>query len=171
MKNEGCIYQGILYPGLIITPNGPKVLEFNCRFGDPETQPIMMMLESDLLTVLLSVIEGNLNQQTLIFRDGASVCVVLASGGYPDKYLKGKEILHSIKSIDHNIQVFHAGTKHQNGKVITSGGRVLGVTSFDKNISDSLKKIYSLIDNKEIFFDGMQYRKDIGKKAYRYDII
>jgi len=164
MKKEGCLYQGILYPGLILTKEGPKVLEFNCRFGDPETQPLMMMLKSDLLPLLISTIEKTVNKQKLIFKTGASVCVVLAADGYPGQYKKG-EIIYGLKKLDNNSQVFHAGTNKKNGKILTSGGRVLGVTAYGKDIKDALKKAYGKIGKHGVFFKGMHYRKDIGKKA------
>ncbi|PIP63169.1 phosphoribosylamine--glycine ligase [Candidatus Roizmanbacteria bacterium CG22_combo_CG10-13_8_21_14_all_35_9] len=166
LAKENCFYQGILYPGIILTANGPKVLEFNCRFGDPETQPLMMMLKSNLLSILLSIIKGSVNEQKLFFKSGASVCVVLASGGYPEDYKKGEEIYGLNKIKDKNLVVFQAGTKEENRKVVANGGRVLGITSYGKNIKEAIKKVYQVIGKQGVWFNKMTYRKDIAQKAF-----
>ncbi len=164
LRSEGIEYRGIIYAGLMIKDNEPYVLEFNCRFGDPETQPVLMRLKSDLLKVFLSITEQKLHETRLQWRKEASVCVVLASKGYPGKYEKGKVItgLEMLKGRK-DIMVFHAGTAFQNGNIVTSGGRVLGVTSLGKDINDAVKRVYSAIEL--INFEGMHYRRDIAKKA------
>lgn len=165
MSKENSLYQGILYPGLILTKEGPKVLEFNCRFGDPETQPLMALLKTDLFQALMSIVENKVHKQKLSFKNGYSVCVVIASGGYPGHYKKGEVVYGLDKINDKNIQVFHAGTAVQNHEVVTNGGRVLGVTAWGKDIRTAIQKAYSIIGKKDVYFKGMQYRKDIGKKA------
>jgi len=167
MKKEGCPYKGVLYAGLMITKDGPKVLEYNVRFGDPETQPIMMLLKSDLLPLMLSCIKGNLKNKKIIFHNQASACVVLASKGYPGSYKKG-ELIQGLKtSDDKDIVIFHAGTTEKEGALFTNGGRVLGITARGKNFKDTIKKAYSIIGRKGVYFKGMQYRKDIGKKVIK----
>ena len=166
LAKEGCLYQGILYPGLILTKNGPKVLEFNCRFGDPETQPLMMMLKTDLLPILLSTIKEMVNKQKLVFKSGSSVCVVLASAGYPGNYKKGEEIFGLNKIKDKNLVIFQAGTTTKDNKTVTSGGRVLGVTGYGKDIKEAIKKVYRVIGEKGVWFKKMVFRKDIGQKAF-----
>jgi phosphoribosylamine--glycine ligase len=160
MKREGVTYKGVLYAGLIVTPDGPKVLEFNCRFGDPETQPVMKLLKSDLMEPILATVEENLKSVSLSWHDGCATCVVLASGGYPGQYEKGKEITGLDKVQE--ATVFHAGTKREGGKVLSSGGRVLGVTGIGKDIGASGDLVYDEISR--IHFDEMYYRKDIGRK-------
>jgi len=169
LRSEGIEYRGIIYAGLMIKDNEPYVLEFNCRFGDPETQPVLMRLKSDLLKVFLSITEQKLHETRLQWRKDASVCVVLASKGYPGKYEKGKVItgLEMLKGRK-DIMVFHAGTAFQNGNIVTSGGRVIGVTSLGKDINDAVKRVYSAIEL--INFEGMHYRKDIAKRAILRDI-
>lgn len=166
MKKEGRLYRGILYAGLMLTEAGPKVLEFNCRFGDPETQPILMRLASDLLEALLAASRGSLDKVTLEWKKEAAVCVVMAAKGYPGDYLKGSE----IKGLDEaallpDTVVFHAGTKEQDGKIVTSGGRVLGVTALGADIRKAIENAYRAVE--KISWEGAQYRKDIGKKALR----
>jgi phosphoribosylamine--glycine ligase len=165
MAKEGCLYQGILYPGLILTREGPKVLEYNCRFGDPETQPLMMQLESDLVEIFLAQQKNKLKNKKLVFKKGFSVGVTLASKGYPGDYKKGEQIygLNGVK--DKDAQTFHAGAKELGKKIITSGGRVLTVTSHDQSLTEAIKKTYQRIGKKGIHFKGMQYRHDIGKKG------
>jgi phosphoribosylamine--glycine ligase len=163
MKNEGVVYKGILYAGLIITSQGPKVLEFNCRFGDPETQPVMKLLESDLMEPIIATIEGNLKSISLKWYPGYAVCVVLASEGYPGKYEKGKEITGLDEVRD--VTVFHAGTKREDDKILTSGGRVLGVTGRGKTFEESLRLTYKEIT--KIHFENMYYRKDIGYRRLK----
>lgn len=165
MRKEGNIYKGVLYAGLMITKAGPKVLEFNARFGDPETQPLMMLLSSDLIDIINACIEGSLVRQKIKFKNGSSVCVVLSSAGYPGYYNKGEIIYGLTKIRKPAIQVFHAGTSFKDNKVITSGGRVLGVTSSGKNLKQAIKKAYGIIGKHGVYFKNMHYRKDIGKKA------
>ncbi|MDD5432686.1 MAG: phosphoribosylamine--glycine ligase [Candidatus Omnitrophica bacterium] len=175
LAREGIVYKGVLYAGIMITKDGPKTLEFNVRFGDPETQAILPRLKTDLLEVMLAVSEDKLS--TILKRGGlswheqAAVCVVLASGGYPGKYDAGKEIFglgEAGKLKD--IVVFHAGTKKlqvasfkSQTKIITSGGRVLGVTGLGNTIKEAIDKTYQAVE--KIKFEGMHYRKDIGRKA------
>lgn len=163
MIKEKCPYKGILYVGLMITNKCPMVLEYNARFGDPETQPLMMLLKSDLLSILLSCVKGDLDKKQVVFDKKVAVCVVLASKGYPGKYEKG-EIIHGLKTIDKkNIIIFHAGTVVEDKRVLTSGGRVLGVSVYEKDMKRALQKTYAVIGNKGVHFQGMQYRKDIGR--------
>ncbi|MEK7523345.1 MAG: phosphoribosylamine--glycine ligase [Patescibacteria group bacterium] len=165
MAKEGCLYQGILYPGLILTREGPKVLEYNCRFGDPETQPLMMQLESDLVEIFLAQQKKQLKKKKLVFKKGFSVGVVLASAGYPGEYKKGDQIIGLDKVNDKDIQIFHAGTKEVDKKIITNGGRVLSITSTGSTLEETIKKAYQYIGKKAIHFKGMQFRKDIGKNG------
>jgi phosphoribosylamine--glycine ligase len=165
MKRENRPYKGVIYAGLMITSNGPKVLEFNARFGDPETQVLLMRMKSDLVPLLLSTIKSNLeNIGDIEWNDCASICVVMASRGYPGKYEKGFPIsgLETLKGLD-NVQVFHAGTSMKDGKVITNGGRVLGVTALGKDIQEAQKTVYGAIQ--KLSFEGAHYRRDIGAKA------
>ncbi|NUO07528.1 MAG: phosphoribosylamine--glycine ligase [Candidatus Brocadia sp.] len=164
MKRENRTYRGVIYAGLIITSAGPKVLEFNARFGDPETQVLLMRMKSDLVPLLLSTAKNTLEEVEIEWHDCASVCVVMTSKGYPDAYEKGFSIsgLDSIKALD-NVQVFHAGTSMKDGKVITNGGRVLGVTALGKNIPEAQKAAYGAIQ--KLSFEGAYYRRDIGAKA------
>jgi len=166
LRSEGREYKGVLYAGLILTKEGPKVLEFNARFGDPETQVILPRLKTDLIDILNAVIEGTLHKISIEWEDNAAVCVVVASGGYPGKYQKGKVVsgLEGLEKMK-DIIVFHAGTKLQDGKVITSGGRVLGITAWDKTISKAKERAYKGV--KEIYFEDMYYRKDIAAKAIK----
>ena len=170
MRKEGAVYKGMLYAGLIIrrgevtSPLQAKVLEFNCRFGDPETQPVIKLLKSDLMEPILATIEGNLKSVSLKWHPGYSTCVVLASGGYPGSYEKGKEI-RGLSEVQ-EATVFHAGTKmvgtvREPPLLVTSGGRVLGVTGVGKTLKESIDITYREISY--IHFDGMYYRKDIGR--------
>ncbi len=165
MAKEGCLYQGVLYPGLILTREGPKVLEYNCRFGDPETQPLMMQLESDLVEIFLTQQKNQLKKKKLVFKKGFSVGVVLASAGYPGEYKKGDQIIGLDKVNDKDIQIFHASTKEVDKKIITNGGRVLSITSTGSTLEETIKKAYQFIGKKNIHFKGMQFRKDIGKNG------
>ncbi len=165
MRKEGFLYKGILYPGLMLTKSGLRVLEYNARFGDPETQPLMMLLDSDLAKIMIACVEGTLDETEVKFKPGAAVCVVLAAEGYPGKYQKGEVINGLNKIMDSDIQVFHAGTALRYNDVITNGGRVLGITSYGKNIKDALQKVYAVIGKQGINFKGMKYRHDIGKQA------
>jgi phosphoribosylamine--glycine ligase len=166
LKEEGRTFKGILYAGLMITELGPKVMEFNCRFGDPETQVILPLLKSDLAEIFLSIVDGELSLQDVEWTEDFAVCVVLASGGYPGRYEKGKEImgLNRAKKVE-DVLIFHAGTQKQKGRIFTDGGRVLGVTAKDKSMDMAIRKAYSAVGKME--FEGMQYRKDIGHRAIR----
>jgi len=166
MNRNGTPYKGVLYAGLMITAGGPRVLEFNVRFGDPETQPIFMRLKSDLLSVLLAVCNGTLDRANLIWDPRPAVCVVMASGGYPGDYQKGHKIT-GIKEAEQlkDVVVFHAGTKQENGDVVTNGGRVLGVTALGQTISDAKAMAYKAVD--KIKFDGAYCRRDIADKALK----
>ena len=166
LRNEGKEYKGVLYAGLILTKEGPKVLEFNARFGDPETQVILPRLKTDLIDILNAVIDSTLHKINIQWEDNAVVCVVVASGGYPGKYQKGKVIsgLERLEKMK-NMIAFHAGTKFQDNQVITSGGRVLGITAWDETISKAKERAYKGV--KEIYFEDMYYRKDIAAKAIK----
>ena len=166
LQNEGKEYKGVLYAGLILTKEGPKVLEFNARFGDPETQVILPRLKTDLIDILNAVIDSTLHKINIQWEDNAAVCVVVASGGYPEKYQKGKVIsgLEKLEKMKDMI-AFHAGTKFQEGRVVTSGGRVLGITAWDETISKAKEKAYKGVN--EIYFEDMYYRKDIAAKAIK----
>ena len=163
MAKEGRYYRGILYAGLMLTESGPKVLEFNARFGDPETQPIMMRIKNDIVPIFEACIDGTLAKQSLQWRQEPTVCVVMAAKGYPSSYEKGKEISGLNSDENRQAVVFHAGTKLENGKVLTNGGRVLGVTALGSDINQAIKNAYSAVD--KIKWDGIHYRKDIGNKA------
>jgi phosphoribosylamine--glycine ligase len=166
MNRNDTPYKGVLYAGIMITGGGPRVLEFNVRFGDPETQPILMRLKSDLLEVLLAVCDGKLDQISLQWDPRPAVCVVMASGGYPGDYQKGKKItgLEEAGRLE-DVLVFHAGTKEQDGDIVTSGGRVLGVTALGETISDAKARAYEAVD--VIKFDGAYCRRDIADKAIK----
>jgi phosphoribosylamine--glycine ligase len=164
MASEGMPYKGFLYAGLMIMADGtPKVIEYNCRFGDPETQPIMMRLQSDLMQLCLTAIEGNLDNAIIEFDQRAAVGVVLASGGYPNSYRKGDTISGLTDNGSNEKKVFHAGTKMDNGKVVTSGGRVLCATALGNTVSEAQKSAYSLVN--EIKWQDMFYRNDIAYRA------
>jgi len=163
MKKEKREYRGVLYAGLMIERGQPKVLEFNARFGDPETQVILPRLKTDLLNLLLAVNERKLNKITLEWRSQAALCVVLASKGYPESYEKGKKIegLENLALLK-NIFPFYAGVKRENGNIVTSGGRVIGITALGRNLKEAIQQLYRAIN--KIHFEGMYYRKDIGHK-------
>ena len=164
---EGIEYRGLLYAGLMLTTDGPKVLEFNCRFGDPETQVVVPRMDFDLVDAAVATADGRLDAMELRWKREAAVCVVLAAGGYPGHYEKGKPIA-GLKEAARlaNVCVFHAGTKPgANGTVLTDGGRVLGVTALGDGIEDAARCVYDAV--KRIQFDGMQYRKDIAARALR----
>ncbi|MFA6430908.1 MAG: phosphoribosylamine--glycine ligase [Candidatus Margulisiibacteriota bacterium] len=174
MKQEGTPYKGVFYAGIMVTKDGPKVLEFNARFGDPETQPILMRMKSDIVPIFVASADGKLKGKTIEWHKQAAVCVVLAAAGYPGKYAKG-DVISGLENI-HQITgayVFHAGTKIESGKskidnrVVVNGGRVLGVTALGDTIKFAIQKAYQAVDL--IKFKGMQYRKDIGKKALKYE--
>ena len=162
MNAEGRTFKGCLYFGLMLTKNGPKVIEYNCRFGDPETQVVLPLLKTDLLTIFQAVRDGRLAEVPVEFSDGAAACVILASGGYPQKYQTGFEI-HGLDEMGQapGVTVYHAGTRLEDGKFYTSGGRVLGVTAVGGDLSEALAKSYAAAE--KIVFEGVHYRKDIGK--------
>lgn len=164
MRADGTPFVGCLYAGLMLTDDGPKVVEFNCRFGDPETQAVLPLLEGDLLAALKSAADGKLDKSSVRYSGGASVCVVAASGGYPDKYEKGKKISGLDETPD-SVVVFHAGTKRDGKSVVTSGGRVLGATSIlpENDLKAAIAKAYEGIE--KISFEKMYYRNDIAAKA------
>ncbi len=166
MKEEGREYKGLLYCGLILTSQGVKVLEFNCRFGDPETQAILPLLESDLLEIMLSIVEGNFRNYNLDWKKAVCLTVVLASKGYPFSYQTGFEIkgLEEAKKIE-GVEIFQAGTRREGGKVFTAGGRVLNVTAVGDNFVEARAKAYKAVE--KINFEGMHYRKDIALKAVK----
>lgn len=163
LKEEGRTFKGCLYFGLMLTPNGPKVVEYNCRFGDPETQVVLPLLESDLYTIMRACHDGTLADVDVKWSKEACACVVEASGGYPTKYEKGYEI-HGLDADGQHegVVIYHAGTKKENGKYYTNGGRVLGITAKGTDLQEALDKAYSVV--KEVGFDKMHYRTDIGKK-------
>ncbi|MCL2390078.1 MAG: phosphoribosylamine--glycine ligase [Endomicrobia bacterium] len=165
IKAEKLNYKGVLYVGVIMNGETPYVLEFNCRFGDPETQAVLPLLDTDLTDISLALIDKKLSNIEIKWKKESAVCVVLASGGYPGKFESGLEIqgLENIK--EKNTIVFHAGTKSENGKIVTAGGRVLGVTSIAGDIKSAIDKVYSQV--KLISFKNMHYRKDIAQKAIR----
>ena len=163
MKKEGCPFKGCLYFGLILTEQGPKVIEYNCRFGDPETQVVLPLLKTDLFTIMRAVRDEHLSELDIQWSTGAAACVVLASGGYPKKYETGFPIEGLDEDGGHpGVIVYHAGTKKQDGKFLTAGGRVLGVTGLGDNLPQALEKAYDAV--KEITFEKVHYRTDIGKK-------
>ena len=166
MAEEGTPYQGCLYAGLMINGDSVKVVEFNCRFGDPETQVILPLLDGDLADIMLACATGTLDEVEVAWHDKAAVCVVMASGGYPGKYENGKEITGLAEAnADEATVVFHAGTKAVDGKIVTAGGRVLGVTSVDKNIRDARDRAYAAVE--KVKFDQVFYRKDIAWRALK----
>lgn len=159
---EGRAYSGVIYAGLMITGTGPKVLEFNARFGDPETQPVLSLLETDLIEIIDAILEKRLDSIDIKWKKQSSVCVVLASGGYPGSYEKGK-VIKGLDQVSPETMVFHAGTAKKDGEIVTAGGRVLGVTAVGPDILAAIKSAYETVE--KISFDGMQYRKDIGCRA------
>jgi len=166
MNRNGTPYKGVLYAGIMVTAAGPRVLEFNVRFGDPETQPILMRLKSDLIEVMLAVCDGTLDEVTLRWDPRPAVCVVMASAGYPDNYEKGK-IITGIDEAEKlgDVVVFHAGTASKNGDIVTAGGRVLGVTALGTSIAEAKANAYKGVE--KIKFDGAYCRKDIADKAIK----
>ncbi len=167
MEKEGRPYKGVLYAGLMLTPDGVRVLEFNARFGDPETQAVLVRLESDLVDIMLAVVEGRLADQEIIWKEDPAVCVVMAAEGYPGDYAKGREInfkdLPEEGKLEEKTFVFHAGTSQKDGKIYTSGGRVLGVTALGKDLREAIDNAYQRVER--VDFQGAQFRKDIGQKA------
>ena len=163
MNAEGRTFRGCLYFGLMLTPDGPKVIEYNCRFGDPETQVVLPLLRSDLLTIMRACEYGTLEQTDVEFSDGAACCVILASGGYPEKYEKGKAIDLGDAESAENVQVFHSGTALRDNHLYTNGGRVLGVTATADDLGSAIQDAYAAA--RKIHFDGMFMRSDIGARA------
>jgi phosphoribosylamine--glycine ligase len=164
---EGIDYRGILYPGVMLTKNGPKVLEFNARFGDPETQVYLTRLENDLVELLDASVSGTLDKMELQWNPSASVCVVMANGGYPGNYAKGKVItgLEAANALP-DTKVFHAGTARAGDSIVTSGGRVLGVTALGKDLKTARAAAYAAVG--KIHFDGAQFRRDIAAKGFPF---
>lgn len=163
MNAEGRTFKGCLYFGLMLTPKGPKVIEYNCRFGDPETQVVLPLLKTDLLTVMQAVHDETLSELSVEFSDEAAACVIVASGGYPKSYKKGCVMDFGKAEELPDVTVYHAGTALKDGTLVTSGGRVLGVTATGKDLETALQKAYAAVE--EIHFDGAFYRKDIGQRA------
>ncbi|MCI0706369.1 MAG: phosphoribosylamine--glycine ligase [Ignavibacteriae bacterium] len=166
MRKEGTPYRGCLYCGLMITKSGPKVLEYNCRFGDPETQVVIPLIAGDFAELLFSVADGRLDNRNARLHSGSAVCVVMASKGYPDEYETGK-VISGFDKFSHgdDVVVFHAGTKKNGSDILTAGGRVLGVTAIGQNLESTIQKAYQAVE--KISFDGAQYRRDIGQKALK----
>ena len=160
MNAEGRTFKGCLYFGLMLTADGPKVIEYNCRFGDPETQVVLPLLESNLLDIMQACTNGTLAEVPVVFSSGAAACVIVASGGYPQAYPKGKEIAIAPEAGD---EIYVAGAKLADGKLVTSGGRVLGVGATAPTLEEALAKAYERVQG--VSFEGMHYRKDIGKRA------
>jgi phosphoribosylamine--glycine ligase len=161
LRSEGIPFVGVLYAGLMLTQDGIRALEFNCRFGDPETQAVLPLLETDLLDIADACVDGTLHDMDIRWKEGAAVCVVLASKGYPEKVESGK--LVKFTTLPVNVICFHAGTKPNDGEVITSGGRVFGLTAWADGIESAVKQVYANLD--KVSFEGVQYRKDIARKA------
>ena len=163
MNKEGRTFKGCLYFGLMLTPKGPKVIEYNCRFGDPETQVVLPRLKTDIIDIFEAINSGTLAELDIEWADEACACVIAASGGYPKSYPKGIEITGLENGQKDGVIVYHAGTAIKDGKLVTSGGRVLGVTALGSDLQQALDKAYAALD--EIHFDNMHFRHDIGKKA------
>ena len=166
MNRNDTPYKGVLYAGVMLTQGGPRVLEFNVRFGDPETQPILMRMQSDLLDVMIAVCKGRLDEVSIKWDPRPAVCVVMASGGYPGKYEKGRVITGLKDAGDcEDVMVFHAGTAEKDGQIVTSGGRVLGVTALGRDIPQAQARAYQAVE--KIHFEGAYYRRDIADKAVK----
>ncbi|WP_296976134.1 phosphoribosylamine--glycine ligase [uncultured Eubacterium sp.] len=163
MNKEGRTFKGCLYFGLMLTPKGPRVIEYNCRFGDPETQVVLPRLKTDIMDIFEAINNETLSDLDIEWDDRACTCVIMASGGYPKSYPKGIEINGLTDGQLDGVTVYHAGTKRDGDKLVTSGGRVLGVTALGESIEDALAKSYAGVE--KIKFDGAHYRKDIGQKA------
>lgn len=162
MREEGCPYTGVLYCGLMIKDNIPSVVEFNVRFGDPEAQVILPLIDSDIVEILKGSAKGNISSSAFKLKNKSACCVVMASGGYPDAYEKGK-VITGLDDVLENVCVFHAGTAEQDGKVVTSGGRVLGVTAIADDLQSAIARAYEQVE--KIDFEKKQFRTDIGKKG------
>lgn len=164
MNKEGRTFKGVLYFGLMLTKDGPKVVEYNCRFGDPETQVVLPLLKSDLFTIMRAVHDEKLANLDIEWSDEAAACIMEASGGYPESYKKGYEIHGLDENGQHpGVYVYHSGTKKENGKFYTNGGRVLGIMATGSDLKEALAKAYAAVD--EIGFENMHYRHDIGRKV------
>ena len=168
LKTDELTFRGMLFPGLMITADGPKVLEFNCRFGDPETQVLLPRLRSDLLDLLEATIDDRLAETRAQWSPESAVCVVLASGGYPDSYETGKPI-HGLDRVEDGVLVFHAGTRMENGQIVTAGGRVLGVTALGADLAEARKRAYVAADSLE--FEGRHFRRDIGAGGPKVELV
>lgn len=166
MAQEGAPYRGVLYAGLMLTRDGPMVLEFNCRFGDPETQAVLPLLKTDLAEIALACIEGRLSAQPVEWHAGACACIVLASGGYPGTYRKGLPI-YGLDAVPDDVMIFHAGTRRTEGGWVTDGGRVLGVAARGESLGDALRRAYAGVAR--VSFEGMHYRRDIGARWLQRD--
>ncbi len=162
MRAEGTPFVGVLFIGLMMTAEGPKVLEFNTRFGDPETEAIMLRLDCDLLEMCEAAVDGRIGEFAVSLRPGASACVIAASAGYPGKYASGK-VISGLESVREDVVVFHAGTAAKDGEIVTAGGRVLAVTAAGVDLAEALGKVYAALDG--VRFEGMQFRRDIGWRA------
>jgi phosphoribosylamine--glycine ligase len=164
MEKEGRLFKGVLYAGVMIHEGEAKVLEFNARFGDPETQPVMSRLDTDLIAIIEAIVNGTLSKIEVVWKADSAVCVVMASGGYPGNYEKGKEIKGLDKAAAReNVMVFHSGTSQKNGKIVTDGGRVLGVTGLGPVVAAAIDNAYAAV--RDISFEGAHYRRDIGARA------
>ena len=159
-KKDNLNYKGILFVGLMITEDGPKILEYNVRFGDPETQSVLFRLDTDLNKIISAILDNNLKNIEINYSKEEAICVMLTSGGYPESYEKGK-VISGLENLDSDIVVFHSGTKFDNGNIVTNGGRVIGITAKGKTVKEAGEKVYENI--KKINFEGMHYRKDIWK--------
>ncbi len=164
MAQEGCLYQGVIYCGIMMTPEGPKVVEFNCRFGDPECQVLMPLIKSDVMDIFLAVCENRLSSLKIDIDNSSAACVIMASGGYPDAYQKGKEII-GLDNSQKKAIVFHAGTEKRDDKFYTTGGRVLGITAVAENLQAAVDLAYAR--TQEISFENSFYRKDIAHRALK----
>jgi phosphoribosylamine--glycine ligase len=165
LEKEGRKYKGILYAGLMVTDFGPKVIEFNCRFGDPETQAVLPLLKSDLADIFIAIVDGNLNIIEPDWKEGSAACVVMAAAGYPHKAKTGQKITGIRTYRENHAYLFHAGTRKEKNEWFTAGGRVLGVTAVNKDINSAVKAAYKTVE--KISFDGAQYRRDIAYQALR----
>ncbi|MBT2698703.1 phosphoribosylamine--glycine ligase [Bacillus sp. ISL-40] len=164
MAAEGCPFEGILYTGLMLTKEGPKVIEYNARFGDPETQVVLPLLETDLLDILLASLTGELENVEVKWKEKSAVCVIMSSAGYPGPYEKG-QVINGLDQIAYPTIVFHAGTTQEKGAIVTNGGRVLGITAIGENLGQARELAYQSVE--KVSFTGAHYRTDIGSKAFR----
>jgi phosphoribosylamine--glycine ligase len=169
LRESDVVFRGLLFPGLMLTPDGPRVLEFNYRFGDPETQAILPRLKSDFLSLLEATIDGKLDSAKIEWDPRPAVTVVMASSGYPDKYEVGKPVSGLERAASNDVQIFHAGTKRAHGEIVTSGGRVLAVTALGETVSTARKRAYEAVS--QIHFEGSRYRSDIALSATNDKIV